>query len=79
MINNTKQLELNAARYLWIKAQKSLRLETDGLLWFRENQEKFYPSHRLSVRGTGFHGVEHLDDLIDQAMEMYPIELVDNG
>lgn len=34
--------------------------------------EEYYPSHRLSVNGTGFHGVEHLDDLIDQAMELYP-------
>jgi hypothetical protein len=62
----------DAQRYQWIKKQKNLVLSTEGVKWFRENGEEYYPSHRLDVNGTGFHGVEHLDDLIDQAMEMYP-------
>lgn len=62
----------DARRYRWIKSKKTLELATEGVLWIRENGERYCPSHRLAVNGTGFNGVEHLDDLIDQAMEMYP-------
>jgi hypothetical protein len=66
--------ERDAARYRWIKAQANLTLSTEGILWYRENGERYYPSHRLAVNSTGFHGIEHLDDLIDQAMEVYPVD-----
>jgi hypothetical protein len=59
-------------RYQWIKRQKNLVLSTEGVKWIRETGEEYYPSHRLAVNDTGFSGIEHLDDLIDQAMEIYP-------
>lgn len=62
----------DAERYQWIKNQKNLMLSSEGVKWFRENGDVYYPSHRLAVNGTGFHGIENLDDLIDQAMEVYP-------
>jgi hypothetical protein len=65
-------IERDAARYRWIKSKKVLTLQTDRCTWFREDGTKYYPSHFLSVNHTGFNGVEHLDGLIDQAMEMYP-------
>ena len=62
----------DAQRYQWIKKQKSLVLSTEGVKWFHEDGTEYYPSHRLAVNGTGFHGIECLDNLIDQAMEVYP-------
>lgn len=59
-------------RYHWIKKQKNLVLSTEGVKWFDENGKEYFPSHRLAVNGTGFHGIEHLDELIDRAMEVYP-------
>lgn len=68
--------EQDALRYRWIKAQRNLELTTNrtyGTPWTNvETGYRFYPSHNLSVNGTGFSGIEHLDDLIDQAMDMYP-------
>jgi hypothetical protein len=61
----------DADRYQWIKRQKNLVLSTEGVKWIRETGEEYHPSHRLAVNGTGFHGIEQLDDLIDQAMEIY--------
>jgi hypothetical protein len=63
----------DADRYQWIKRQKNLVLSTEGVKWIHvETGEEYYPSHRLAVNGTGFHGIEQLDDLIDKAMEIYP-------
>jgi hypothetical protein len=66
----------DSQRYRWIKAQRNLHLETCRTYstpWTHiETGVRFYPSHILNVNGTGFNGIEHLDDLIDQAMEMYP-------
>ena len=66
----------DAARYRWIKAQKNLAIRTNrtcGAPWTKtDTGEKYYPSHQLDVNGTGFNGIEHFDDLIDQAMEMCP-------
>ena len=74
--NMDANLLKDAKRYRWIKAQKNLHLETCktyGTPWTRaETGVQFYPSHILNVKGTGFNGIEHLDDLIDQAMEIYP-------
>jgi hypothetical protein len=68
--------ERDARRYRWIKAQRNLELRTlrtYGTPWTNaETGHRFYPSHDLSVNGTGFCGIEHLDDLIDQAMRVYP-------
>ncbi len=69
-------LEKDALRYRWIKTKQNLNLWTNrtyGTPWTKtETGEQFYPSHNLDVNGTGFSGIEHLDDLIDQAMELYP-------
>ena len=66
----------DALRYRWIKSQKKLDLRTNctqGFAWTNvETGYRYYPSHQLAVNGTGFNGIEHLDDLIDQAMELYP-------
>lgn len=68
--------EQDALRYRWIKAQRNLELFTNrayGTPWINaETGRRFYPSHNLNVNGTGFSGIEHLDDLIDQAMNLYP-------
>ncbi len=62
----------DAERYQWIKRQKNLVLSTEGVKWIHETGYEYHPSHRLNVNGTGFCGIEHLDDLIDQAMTFYP-------
>ena len=72
MSDNKQQIERDAARYRWIKSKKVLTLQADGCPWFREDGTKYYPSHFINVNGTGFNGIEHLDDLIDQAMKLYP-------
>ncbi len=75
---NNSSIEQDANRYRWIKAQAKLDLRTNytnGVPWTNtETGRKFYPSHQLAVNGTGFNGIEHLDDLIDIAMKMYPID-----
>jgi hypothetical protein len=66
----------DAARYRWLKAQTNLSLRTvpqQGAQWTNvETGEEYRPSHYLDVNGTGFGGIEKLDDLIDQAMNLYP-------
>jgi hypothetical protein len=69
--------EQDALRYRWIKAQRDLELRTNRTYGFfpwtdTETGRRFYPSHNLDVNSTGFSGIEHLDDLIDQAMSLYP-------
>jgi len=70
-------IKRDAERYRWIKAQKNLNLYThhcQGIPWTNvETGYRYYPSHSLAVNGTGFDGIEHLNDLIDQAMKMYPL------
>jgi hypothetical protein len=39
-----------------------------------ETGERYLVTHELAAFNTGFHGLPTLDDLIDQAMEMYPID-----
>lgn len=68
-------IEQDAIRYQWIKAQTNLRLGTTHAWWINtETGRKYWPTHDLDVNGSRFSGVEHLDDLIDQAMELYPIK-----
>jgi hypothetical protein len=64
----------DAARYRWIRAQTNLDLRTTKRVpWTHvETGEPYYPTHNLDVNGTGFAGIEQLDDLIDQAMALYP-------
>jgi hypothetical protein len=66
----------DALRYRWIKAQRNLELRTNRgrTPWVNtETGQRFYPSHNLDVNGTGFSGIEHLDQLIDQAINLYPL------
>ena len=66
-------IEKDALRYQWIKAQTNLRLGSTHAWWIEhETGRKYWPTHDLDVNGSRFSGVEHLDDLIDQAMELYP-------
>ena len=67
-------IEKDALRYQWIKAQTNFRLSSTRAWWLNiETKKKYWPTHDLDVNGSRFSGVEHLDDLIDQAMELYPI------
>jgi hypothetical protein len=72
----SSEVHVDAARYRWIKAQRNLELHTCkmyGVPWTNvETGKKYYPTHYLAANGTGFGGIENLDDLIDQAMELYP-------
>jgi len=72
------KVSADAMRYRWIKAQRNLELKTCkmyGVPWTNtETGKQFYPSHYLAANGTGFGGIENLDDLIDQAMELYPTQ-----
>jgi hypothetical protein len=66
-------IEKDALRYQWIKAQTNLRLGSTHAWWIEhETSRKYWPTHDLDVNGSRFSGVEHLDDLIDQAMKLYP-------
>ena len=66
-------IEQDAIRYQWIKTQTNMRLNTTRAWWLKvETGRKYWPTHDLDVNGSRFSGVEHLDDLIDQAMELYP-------
>jgi hypothetical protein len=72
----TTDIERDAARYRWIKAAPRLRIERmpDRHFWiYAETGEKYSVTHSLTAFDTGFSGLPTLDDLIDQAMEMYPI------
>ena len=69
-------VERDAARYRWIKAAPKLRIDRmpDSHYWISaETGEKYFVTHSLSAFDTGFSGLPSLDDLVDQAMEMYPI------
>ena len=73
-------IERDAARYRWIKAAPRLRIDRmpDSHFWIStETGEKYLVSHSLSAFDTGFSGLPTLDDLVDQAMNMYPIALAD--
>lgn len=66
-------LEADAKRYRWIKRQKKgFELRADGTPWFRENGERYVCAFALAVNNTGFNGREHIDDLMDEAMAMFP-------
>lgn len=71
-------VEQDATRYRWLRAQGNLELRTErtyGTPWTNtETGRQFYPSHFLAVNGTGFSGIEHLDDTIDRAMALYPLK-----
>ena len=72
----TTDIERDAARYRWIKAAPRLRIERmpDSHYWTSaETGEKYSVTHSLSAFDTGFSGLPALDNLIDQAMEVYPI------
>jgi hypothetical protein len=73
-------IERDAARYRWIKAAPRLRIERmpDSHFWISaETGDRYSVTHELAAFNTGFHGLPTLDDLIDQAMEMYPINADD--
>lgn len=70
-------IERDAMRYRWIKQAANLEIRSKpkwGSPWTNtETGEKFYPTHDLDAFGVGFSGLPTLDNLIDQAMEMYPL------
>lgn len=58
-----------AARYDWIEAQKGLELRTleVNVPWFRENGQRFSPTHMVCAGGTQFAPQDSLDATIDCA------------
>jgi hypothetical protein len=60
-------LEKDAARYRWVKEQKSIRLQTDGSKWKKQGEE-FTASHSLASNGTQWGAFKSLDEVIDSAM-----------
>jgi len=66
-------LDADAKRYRWIRRQKhGFELRAYGTPWFRENGERCICAFDLAVNKTGFNGWGHIDDLMDEAMAMYP-------
>ena len=66
-------IEKDALRYQWIKAQTNLRLSSTNDRWLNIiTNRRYWSTHDLAVNGSMFSGREHLDDLIDEAMELYP-------
>ena len=66
-------LDADAKRYRWIRRQKrGFILRANGTPWSRENGERYICAFDLAVNETGFNGREHIDDLMDEAMAMYP-------
>ena len=66
-------LETDAKRYRWIRQQeRGFELRADVTPWFRENGERYICAFSLAVKETGFNGREHIDDLMDEAMAMFP-------
>lgn len=66
----TPDLIRDAARYRWLKSRTSLRLESSGSKWIREDGSVFFASHHLAEGGTGHAHYPTLDETIDQAMEV---------
>ena len=74
-------IERDAARYRWIKAASGLRIDRmpDSHYWIStETGEKHSVTHSLFAFDTGFSGLPTLEDLVDQAMEMYRITCNDD-
>ncbi len=61
-------LEIDAARYQWLRSRRKMRLETSNDTWFRHDQ-KFKASHDLAANGTQYARYETLDQTIDAAMK----------
>lgn len=68
-------IERDAARYRWIRSQTNFELvrwSSQGTPWTHTvTGELFHPWGHIAVNGTGIGGLKNLDDMIDQAMELY--------
>lgn len=68
----------DAARYQWIKWAGGLQVRSlprQGAPWTNgDTGERYRPTHDLVAFGVGFSGLPTLDELVDQAMEMFPID-----
>ena len=61
-------IEVDAARYQWIKARKGLDLRTSVSWWQRQDGSTFWSTHSLAADGTAYAAAESLDAMIDSAM-----------
>ena len=59
--------QVDAERYRWLKAQKSLLLESATGFWTKADGSRFSPTHRLCAGDTQFAAYETLDEAIDAA------------
>jgi hypothetical protein len=68
----TTEIERDAMRYRWLKNAPKLELRQVAQPWTNlETGEKYWTFHVMAACNTGFNGLP-LDELIDQAMKMYP-------
>jgi hypothetical protein len=63
-----RQLEADAARYLWLKSRKALMLRSEPLRWQRLDGTAFYSTHYMADDITQYAPAESLDAMIDGAM-----------
>lgn len=66
-------LTRDGARYRWLKAQKSIDLQSNGGEWTRKDGTRFFASHRLCAGDRAYAVAETLDATIDAAMKDQPI------
>ena len=65
------EMEKDAARYRWLKKQKSLELITgSSVVWIREDGSSFSSPYTLSAGGTRYAVCETLDKMIDIARKV---------
>ena len=65
------ELRQDADRYRWLRAQKRLRLQSDGGMWTRDG-ETFHASHNLAANDTQYGPYATLDETIDFARGFKP-------
>lgn len=59
----------DAARYQWLKSQKSLELSSSSMEWTRNDGSKYISTHYLASGGRKHAELESLDETIDEAMK----------
>jgi hypothetical protein len=58
----------DAARYQWLKSQKSLELCSASMEWTRKDGSKYISTHYIASGGRKHAELESLDATIDEAM-----------
>ena len=74
----SESIEADALRYRWLKSRKGLDLQTSGEIWTRPDGSKFTASHYLAEGDTQHAAHEGLDETIDAAMKIHPMEIAND-